>query len=193
MSRGRHCWFPVWLCGMRLLFEPNQNQIEDLPRNSQDVALIGDPRNDENTIVGQIHLLFLHLHNKLGEQVAADDTVPSDLKFEETQRRLRWHYQWVVIDDYLRRIVGDELLNHLFSHDPATGDPDIRTRYYRPRNNAYMPAVTANDATVKSWLPYPTNDAGQFAAVRAMAVAGGTLYMGGDFTRLNGNITNPPI
>lgn len=31
---------------------------DDLPRNEQGRALIGDPRNDENTIVSQLHLAF---------------------------------------------------------------------------------------------------------------------------------------
>jgi heme peroxidase len=125
--------------GMQMLIEPNRNGVEDLPRNSQDAALIGDPRNDENTIVGQLQLVFLKFHNKVGEQVAADDTVPADLKFEETQRRVRWHYQWIVVDDFLRRVVGDELLDKLFDVDPDTGLPEIRTRYYRPKTNPYMP------------------------------------------------------
>jgi heme peroxidase len=125
--------------GMRMLVEPNRNDIEDLPRNSEDVALIGDPRNDENTIIGQLQLVLLEFHNKIAEQVEADTTVPDELKFDETQRRVRWHYQWVVIDDFLRRVAGDELLEHLFTTDPTTGLPDIRTRFYRPRVDPYMP------------------------------------------------------
>ena len=35
----------------------------DLPRNSQNVAIIGDPRNDENLIVSQLHLAMLRFHN----------------------------------------------------------------------------------------------------------------------------------
>jgi hypothetical protein len=34
----------------------------DIPRNSQETALIGDPRNDENLIVSQLHLAFLRFH-----------------------------------------------------------------------------------------------------------------------------------
>jgi hypothetical protein len=34
---------------------------EDLPRNQQGRALIGDPRNDENVILTQLHLLFILL------------------------------------------------------------------------------------------------------------------------------------
>ena len=124
--------------GLRLLIEPNRNGVEDLPRNSQDVALIGDPRNDENTIIGQLQLLFLRLHNRLGEQIFTDATVPEEMRFQETQRRVRWHYQWVVVTDFLRRVIGDELFVMLY----ASGDdglPDIRRRYYRPKTAPYMP------------------------------------------------------
>ena len=41
----------------------------DLPRNSQNAALIGDPRNDENLIVSQLHLAFLKFHNAVVETV----------------------------------------------------------------------------------------------------------------------------
>jgi len=37
----------------------------DLPRNSQMIALLGDPRNDENLIISQLHLAFLRFHMRL--------------------------------------------------------------------------------------------------------------------------------
>ena len=122
---------------MRMLVEPNRNDIEDLPRNSQDVALIGDPRNDENTIVGQLQLLFLRLHNKIGEQVA-NEGVPEGERFVETQQRVRWHYQWVVTHDYLPRVIGGYLFGTLYKTDPK-GNPEITRPHYEPRTNAYMP------------------------------------------------------
>ena len=45
---------------------------DDLPRNSQDTALIGDPRNDENTFVSQLQLTMLKLHNTTVERVRAE-------------------------------------------------------------------------------------------------------------------------
>lgn len=125
--------------GMELLVEPNQNKIEDLPRNSQDVALIGDPRNDENTIVGQLHLLFLKLHNKVAAQVASEDTVPIPAKFEEAQRRVRWLYQWVVVHDFVPKIIGDEMFDRLTTLNDDGTLKEVHTRYYRAKNNAYMP------------------------------------------------------
>ena len=35
----------------------------DLPRNAQLTALVGDPRNDENLVVSQLHLAVLRFHN----------------------------------------------------------------------------------------------------------------------------------
>ncbi len=37
----------------------------DVPRNAQLTALIGDPRNDENLIVNQLHLAILRFHNRV--------------------------------------------------------------------------------------------------------------------------------
>lgn len=125
--------------GMRMLVEPNRNGEIDLPRNSEDVALIGDPRNDENTIVGQLQLVFLKFHNAVAPTVEADASIAPDGRFKEAQRRVRWHYQWVVVNDYLRRLVGDAVIDALFFIDPTSNLPDIKRRFYRPKNNAYMP------------------------------------------------------
>ena len=45
---------------------------DDLPRNQQGRALIGDPRNDENIIVSQLHLLFIRFHNNVVDRVRED-------------------------------------------------------------------------------------------------------------------------
>ena len=44
----------------------------DLPRNAQLTALLGDPRNDENMVVSQIHLALLRFHNRVVADVKAD-------------------------------------------------------------------------------------------------------------------------
>ncbi len=125
--------------GLQMLIENNRNGIEDLPRNSDDVALLGDPRNDENTIVGQLQLLFLKFHNRVGQMVLADPTIPDDTKFEESQRLVRWHYQWIVLFDYLRRTIGDETFEKLVKLDPDGRVEDLIHPNYKARNNAYMP------------------------------------------------------
>lgn len=125
--------------GLRLLTGPNRDGVEDLPRNSEDVALLGDPRNDENTIVGQLQLLFLKFHNRVGERVGVDAGVPEESKFEEAQRLVRWHYQWIVVFDYLARTIGEETFADLVELDDEGRIANLKQRHYRARNNAYMP------------------------------------------------------
>ena len=105
----------------------------DLPRNAEDVALIGDPRNDENVIVGQLQSLFLRFHNRVVDHVVAAGTDDDDA-FAEAQRLVRWHYQWLVVHEFLPRIVGDAMTAAVL---PGTGPPHLE--YYRPRNEAFMP------------------------------------------------------
>src|SRR5215469_3451426 len=80
----------------------------DLPRNSASPAraLIGDPRNDENTIVSQLQGLFHRFHNR----TVADN--PS-LAFEQIQKLVRFHYQYVVLNDFLSRTVSSDVLEAL--------------------------------------------------------------------------------
>jgi hypothetical protein len=118
----------------------------DLPRNPQGRALIGDPRNDENLIVSQLQSAMLRFHNRMLEQVAATTPLTGSDLFREAQRRVRWHYQWAVIHDFLPRIAGQEMVDEVFprvSDDDDTGgqagerEPELR--FYRPKNDSYMP------------------------------------------------------
>jgi hypothetical protein len=96
--------------GVKLLVGTNPNGANpDLPRSDQEVALIGDPRNDENLIVAQLHLLFIRFHNNVVEHVRAQraELGVGDL-FREARRIVRWYYQWIVLHDFLPRVVGPE-------------------------------------------------------------------------------------
>jgi len=107
---------------------------KDLPR-FRGRAIIGDKRNDENVIVSQIQGLFLRFHNFLA------DSNP-DLSFLEVQRLVRWHYQWLIIFDYLPRIIGRarvaQILPHILGTDSIYEDrPQLH--FYCPRNESFMP------------------------------------------------------
>lgn len=99
-------------------------------------ALIGDKRNDENTIVSQLQSAMMQFHNRLVKD--------KGMTFEEAQRQTRWHYQYVVLNDFLPTIVGKEMLYSILPHlDPtSSGDifldaPDLR--FYQPEKDAYIP------------------------------------------------------
>lgn len=103
---------------------------QDLPRNAQGRAVIGDPRNDENIIVSQLHLAFLKFHDRVADLVRRQRRLTGAALFEETRRLVTWHYQWVVIEDFLRRIAGDAIVD------------DVRRRgrrFFRWENAPFMP------------------------------------------------------
>ena len=86
----------------------------DLARAPQRFALIGDPRNDENLIVGQTHLAFLRFHNKVVDGLR-DGSILREAPirkstFEEARDTVIWHYQWIVIHDFLGRLLDEEQL-----------------------------------------------------------------------------------
>ncbi len=129
--------------GRKLIEGPNGKVIgHDLPRHSWSEsgkdfhrALIGDKRNDENVIVSQMHSAFLQFHNRLADE-------HTHLDFSEIQRLVRWHYQYVVLHDFLPTIaqsdVIDSVLPHLKSGHSIFDEPP-KLRFYKPRNDAFMP------------------------------------------------------
>jgi hypothetical protein len=90
---------------------------DDVPRNSQGIALIGDPRNDVHLFVAQLHVAMLKLHNLLVDRLREDGVDEQDL-FEEARRANTWHYQWVVLRDFLPRLIGAPLADELLEHGP---------------------------------------------------------------------------
>lgn len=123
------------------VFIPDSEATEDdLPRNLHGTALIGDPRNDENIFVSQLQLAFLKFHNAVVDHVRNEGRVHESSVFAEAQRLTRWHYQWVVIKDFLERICGDDDLIEDLLPDTDKGCPRrARLCYYKYRNDSYMP------------------------------------------------------
>ncbi len=122
-----------------LIDKKNVKGEPDLQRNAEGVALIGDPRNDENIVVSQLQLVFLRFHNKVAAKVAADKSVPKEKKFVETQKLVRWHYQWVILEDFLPRIAGKDAVKDRVKRNKKTGEVEIDLRWFRPKKNPFMP------------------------------------------------------
>lgn len=108
------------------------DEIDDLPRDPAGAAYVGDPRNDENLLVAQMHIAFIKLHNRFM-------TVPGTT-FADAQRTTRWHYQWVIVNDFLPRIVGSEIVNQVLVKLP-NGAYRYAGKFYRPRDTRrpFMP------------------------------------------------------
>jgi len=108
----------------------------DLERTRHGVAIIGDHRNDENLVVAQTHLAFLKFHNKVVDKLAADGTPPDKL-FDEASRLVRWHYQWIVLHDFVEKLTGPGLVDKILTEG---------RKFYRFQARPYMPLEFAGAA-----------------------------------------------
>ncbi len=122
-------WNPGDLRGLKLLVghnPPDRGWADvDLPRNEQERALIPEARNDENLIVSQLHLLLIKFHNSVVRQLHGPPRkLTGNELFDEAHRTVRWHYQWIVMHDFLPRILGETLAQELLGAAAATSSWD---------------------------------------------------------------------
>jgi hypothetical protein len=112
---------------------PVDDLERDLPRVNK-VAQIADARNDENLIVAQLHVAFLRFHNAVVDWVEANES--GDIKnekqlFERARLLTIWHYQWLVVHDYLKTVTLAGITDKVLLGGP---------KYYAPRNGEpFMP------------------------------------------------------
>jgi nucleoid-associated protein YgaU len=164
----------------------DDNDLPREPRNSDIVhdraALIGDPRNDENTIVAQLHLALLKAHNALVDQGHS---------FEEARRILRQHYQHIVIDDFLKRVCIESVVDNIVQNgntvfdglsDPFFMPIEFAVAAYRFGHTMVRPDYDFNVNFNKSGAP-GTFPASVFLLFTFTALSGQL----GDFDTLPGN------
>ncbi|RYE09505.1 MAG: hypothetical protein EOP22_08545 [Hyphomicrobiales bacterium] len=86
-----------------MILNPTTPEEEEADRQ----ALIGDPRNDENLLVAQLHVGFIGAFNAL---VRRGEPNP--------QTALRRRYQWAVMHDFLPRIGLNRVVNDVLANGP---------------------------------------------------------------------------
>ena len=107
----------------------SNGRFEDLPRESDGKAIIADPRNDEHLVLAGLQAAFLLFHNQAVEHVRASSRRRGDA-FEEAQRLTRWHYQWMVLHEFLPLFVGQEVVDDVLRRG---------RRFYTVGRNAFIP------------------------------------------------------
>jgi Animal haem peroxidase len=108
----------------------------DVARNHEGTALIGDPRNDSHIFMSQLQVAFIRAHNRIVDGLRAHGTDEHDL-FEAGRRTLNWHYQWVIVNEFLPKLVGGDLVNSVLDRGP---------RFYRPDDAPFIPVEFADGA-----------------------------------------------
>jgi hypothetical protein len=136
----------------------------DFGRTPDGGALIGDPRNDENLLLNQLHLAFIKFHNRVVDALraqeitdvfgdpfpSAPDTTPPppnapieqllsvrtyyDNLFAKAQQIVRWHYQWIIVHEYLPLVVGQDSVDRV--------DRD-GLQFYAPDGHPFIPVEFA--------------------------------------------------
>ncbi len=114
----------------------------DLPRNDGNIpsnlrarAIIGDPRNDENVIISQLQGLFFRFHNRFVDEHPA-------MLFKDVQRHVRFHYQWMLINDFLPTIIHQDTYEKVFPHHKSNhciADKPPVLEFYHAKYEAFMP------------------------------------------------------
>jgi hypothetical protein len=99
--------------------------FEDLPRNPDMTAIIPDPRTDQNMMVAGLHCAFILFHNKAvdyaRQQLGLIDPVTI---FAEAKRLTVWHYQWMIVNEFLPLFVGPAIVNDILANGRRFYHPD---------------------------------------------------------------------
>ena len=126
--------------GRFLLGHGNNSNEPDLPRNQANTALIGDPRNDENLMISQIQLAFLKLHNRLFDHVF-DSQDDKQLAFSEARRQVTWLYQFIVWNDFVKRIINPDTWTAALQLEVkgSTKRWKLNTEFYDWKHTPFIP------------------------------------------------------
>jgi hypothetical protein len=111
----------------------------DVPRDAANVAVIGDSRNDENVIISQMHLAVLRFHNAVVDYLRTKPLtrdLSSERLFQLARRMVQWHYQWIVVHEFLPVTIGQERVNDILRRGLKFYNPNdtqLRNRRGEPQ------------------------------------------------------------
>ena len=126
--------------------------FEDLPRRADGVAIIADPRNDENLMIAGLRVAFLLFHNRVVDRVRAAGT-PAGQVFNEARRLVTWHYQWIIVNEFLPQIITFGITQDILAHGrksyrPVAGQQFMPVEFqgaiYRFGHSMIRPSYRAN-------------------------------------------------
>lgn len=100
------------------------NGFEDLQRDATGKAVLVEGRNDENLVIAQIHIAFQKFHNKF---------IDEGMSFDEAQKQVQWHWQWVVVHDILPHFVGQDVVDRFLKYNNK-GKPKVDLEFFKPGN-----------------------------------------------------------
>jgi len=128
--------------------------FEDLPRNADMTAIIPDPRTDQNMMVSGLHCAFILFHNKAVDYVRQQlGLIDPAAIFAEAKRLTIWHYQWMIVNEFLPLFVGPAMVSDILTngrrfYQPAKGEAAMPIEFqgacFRVGHTMIRPSYRAN-------------------------------------------------
>ncbi len=126
--------------------------FEDLPRAADGSAIVAEGRNDENLIISGLQVAFLKFHNQvLSEEVRGRRDRRGSSRFEQAQQICRWHYQWLIMNQFLPQYVGQAMVDDVlangrrwFTSDIGRIPLEFQGAAYRFGHSMIRPSYRAN-------------------------------------------------
>jgi hypothetical protein len=155
---------------------------EDIPRvangDGSYTALLGDPRNDENVMIAGLHCAHILFYNKVLDQLGQLDLKHfpaarnADLsnpytQFQVARQVTQWHYQWLLVNEHLPQIAGQDIVNDVLEngnqfYTPSAGDAFLPIEFgaaaYRFGHSQVRPSYRANFTSGTGDSTSPTSD-----------------------------------
>jgi Animal haem peroxidase len=125
--------------------------FEDLPRRTDGSAIIADPRNDENLMIAGLQAAFILFHNQAVDLVARDRRLSSEEVFRKARDLTTWHYQWMVVHEFLPLFVGQAMVDDILRRGRRAFRPsgafipvEFQGAAYRFGHSMVRPSYRAN-------------------------------------------------
>ena len=152
---------------------------EDVPRTANGdgtySAVLGDPRNDENLMIAGLHCAHILFYNRVLSELGnmnlsrfpaargadqrklsparSGDRALNYLKYLIARQVTLWHYQWLLVNEHLPQIAGQQVVNDVLAQGnqfylPPPGDAFMPIEFgaacYRFGHSMVRPSYRAN-------------------------------------------------
>ena len=108
----------------------------DLPRTATGDAIVAEARNDENVILSQFQVAMLRFHNAVTDHLAAQPGyagLSSPALFAAARRYVTWHYQWIILHEFLPLTIGQSRVDQILGTGPRFFNAlDASNQYLTP-------------------------------------------------------------
>jgi hypothetical protein len=155
---------------------------EDVPRvpngDGTYSALLGDPRNDENMVTAGLHSAHILFYNRVLSELAqldlahlpstaAGDPAHPYVQFLMAREATLWHYQWLLVNEHLPQIVGQDMVDDVLQYGNRFYLPPVRDAFmpiefgaaaYRFGHSMVRPSYRANFTSGTGDSTSPTVD-----------------------------------